>query len=277
MEDWLGGVTALSGLLIFCLYGFFIKISGNSMGIWAGQMVGFRQAIHQKLTSPPCELETWANRGAIDDELGLYVVDIPFDSFYCGMLLDDTSISTSRPGAGPCGDYVMAPWRVGAYFMQRAFYSGYFRGHGLKYQHILLPNGLYGSVWGTSHTYNDVGVANLSGLEDYLFAVLEVDEHGNLPCALADGIFGESAVVMTTKVRVGAETDERRLYKRLASVRQPIELQYGNFFNKFQLFRDKDAFRLFSKAELAYRTGIVGFFFTQLPYLYEWMCCEFLF
>ena len=144
--------------------------------------------------------------------------------------------------------------------MQRAFYSGYFRGHGLKYQHILLPNGLYGSVWGTSHTYNDVGVANLSGLEDYMFAVLNEDENGNLPCALADGIFGESAVVMTTKVRVGADDDERRLYRRLASVRQPVELQYGNFFNKFQLFRDKDVFRHFSKAELAYRTGIVGFF-----------------
>ena len=150
---------------------------------------------------------------------------------------------------------------VSPFALSSAFYSGYFCGHGLKYQHILLPNGLYGSVWGASQGHNDVGVANLSGLEDYLFAVLEVDENGNLPCAQADGIFGESAVVMTTKVRVGAETDERRLYKRLASVRQPIELQYGNFFNKFQLVRDKDAFRIFSKDELYYRTGIVGFFY----------------
>ena len=78
----------------------------------------------------------------------------------------------------------------------------------------MLPNGLYGSVWGTSHTYNDVGVANMSGLEDYLFAVLEVDRNGNLPCGLADGIFTESAVMMTTKVRVGADMDEQRLYKR---------------------------------------------------------------
>ena len=123
--------------------------------------------------------------------------------------------------------------RVGAYYIQRAFYSGYFRGHGLKYQHVLLPNGLFGSVWGTSQTYNDVGVANMSGLEDYLFAVLEEDENGNLPCALADGIFNESAVVMTTKLREGADEDERRLYRRLASVRQPIELQYGNFSTNF--------------------------------------------
>ena len=143
--------------------------------------------------------------------------------------------------------------------MQQAFYSGYFCGHGLKYQHILLPNGLYGSVWGTSYVYNYVGVVNLSGLEDYFFAVLDVDEHGNLPCVLTDGIFGESAVVMTMKVRVGADADKRRLYRRLASVGHPIKLQYGIFFNKFQLFRDKDVFRLFSKTELAYHTGIVGF------------------
>ena len=220
MADWRDG---FEWFIYFLFVKFYHKISGNSLQMWANQMVEFRQAIHTKLTSPPCDLETWANRGAIDDDIGLFVVDIPFD-FFCGMLLDDTSISTSRPGAGPCGDYVLAPRRVGAYFMQRAFYSGYFRGHGLKYQHILLPNGLYGSVWGTSHTYNDVGVANLSGLEDYMFAVLNKDENGNLPCALADGIFGESAVVMTTKVRVGADDDERLLYSRLASVRQPVEL-----------------------------------------------------
>ena len=134
-------------------------------------MEDFRRMLHSKITSPPCDLELWANVGAIDDELGLYLVDVPFDSFLCAMLVDDTSIRTARPGAGPHGDYVGAPRRLGAYFLQRAFYSGYFRGHGLKYQHVMLPNGLYGSVWGTSHTYNDVGVANMSGLEDYLFSV----------------------------------------------------------------------------------------------------------
>ena len=92
-----------------------------------------------------------------------------------------------------------------------------------------------------------MGVANLSGLEDYLFAVLGVDERGNLPCTLADGIFGESAVVMTPKVRVCADTDERRLYRRMASIQQPIELQYGNFFHKFRLLRDIDAFRLLAQ------------------------------
>ena len=64
----------------------------------------------------------------------------------------------------------------------------------------------------------------MSGLEEYLFAVLEFDEHGNLPCTLVDGIFQESAVIMTTKVRQGADEDEKRLFRRLAFIRQPIEL-----------------------------------------------------
>ena len=114
----------------------------------------------------------------------------------------------------------------------------------------------------------------MSGLEDYMFAALEPDSNGNLPCALADGIFTESAVVMTTKVRVGAGQDEKRVYHRLTSIRQPIELQYGNFFNRFRLFRNEEAFCLFSNAELAYRTGIVVFFFAELSHMSEWQCRE---
>lgn len=56
---------------------------------------------------------------------------------------------------------------------------------------------MYTSVFESSHTCNDVGVYNMRGLEDYLFAVL--DENENLPCTLADGIFVQSDVMMTTK------------------------------------------------------------------------------
>ena len=86
------------------------------------------------------------------------------------------------------------------------------------------------------------------------------DENGNLPYGLADGIFGKSAVLMTTTVPPEASEDVIKLYLRLKSIRQPIELQYGNFFNKFQLFKDESVFNLFKKAECAYRTAIVGFF-----------------
>lgn len=67
-------------------------------------MDDFRQIMHRKITSPPCDLELWANVGMIDDELGLYLVNVPFDSFLCRMLIDNTSIRTARPGAGSHGD-----------------------------------------------------------------------------------------------------------------------------------------------------------------------------
>ena len=215
--------------------------------------------MHRKFTPPPCELELWV-QNSLRDNAELFLVDIPFESFLCAMIIDDTSISTCRPGSGPMVNYTSAPRRIGAYHIQRDFYSGYFCGHGLKYQHILLPNGLFGSMWGQSISHNDVGISNLSGMEDFMFAVLEEDEHGLLPCGLADGIFGESAMIMTMNVRDGASEDEKRLYYRLKSIRQPIELIYGHFFNSFCLFKKEEPFHLFNKRELAYRTGIVAFF-----------------
>ena len=123
----------------------------------------------------------------------------------------------------------MAPRRIGAHHIQGDFHSGYFCGHGLKYQTVYLPKGLYGSVWGASHQHNDTDVYNLSGLEDYMAEILELDENGNLPCLLVDGIFSESALVMPTKIHSGASANDKRIYKKLALIRQPIELQYGLF------------------------------------------------
>ena len=97
-------------------------------------------------------------------------------------------------------------------------------------------------------------------MEDFVFPVLEEDEHGLLPCGLADGIFGESAMIMTTNVRDGASEDKKRLYYRLKSIWQPIELIYGHFFNSFCLLKKEEVSHLFNKGELLYRTGIVAFF-----------------
>ena len=157
----------------------------------------------------------------------------------CEMLLDDTIIESLRPGSGLLGDYEMAPCHKGAYYIQRSFYSRYFCGHGLKYQTILLPNGLYVSVWGAYHQNNDPGIYNMSGLEEYILSVLEPDDNGKIPCGLADGIFSGSVVIMTKKVHNGASSNDKRLYKNLSSIRQPVELQYGLFFICFVCFLKK--------------------------------------
>ena len=46
--------------------------------------------------------------------------------------------------------------------------------------------------------------------------------------------------------------------KRCNSLRQSIELMYGNFFRLFNLFKS-GRFRLFRGSEIAYRTCLMGF------------------
>ena len=68
---------------------------------------------------------------------------------------------------------------------------------------------------------------------------------------------------MLIKMDEHASRDEKRLRKRLASIRQHAELQYGHFFNVFFIFRNPEAFKFYNKCELAYRVGMVGFFFCE--------------
>ena len=170
------------------------------MKMWVDCMDEFRSVIYKKVTKSPCEIERWATTGEIDAGIGLHLVDIPFDEFFISFLVDDTNIKCCRPGSGPFGNYESAPRRVGAHLLQKSFYSGYFKEHGIKYQNLLLPNGLYGSVWGASTSYNDMGILNMSGLIDYLYNILTPTSSGGLPCGLGDGIFSQSAVLMSTKI-----------------------------------------------------------------------------
>ncbi len=47
-------------------------------------------------------------------------------------------------------------------------FSGYLKGHGLKYQNVLFLNGMVAGVFGASARHNDVDVLNLSRLQEYL-------------------------------------------------------------------------------------------------------------
>ena len=201
---------------------FYNKISGCSMGQWAGKIGEFRAAIHARMRSSPIQIERRLEGGGTDAD----IIDIDLDSFRLFGFLDDTCVYTQRPGAGPVGGGDHAPRREEAHDEQRAFYSGYMKKHGLKFQHLLLPNGLYGSVWGSSLAHNDTGILNMSGLVDYLQDVLEWIPGTNLyPALYADGIFPRTPVV------VGRDMDEDdrqiRIDRRCNSLRQSIKLMYG--------------------------------------------------
>jgi hypothetical protein len=82
---------------------------------------------------------------------------------------DDTAVRTCRPGSGPFGP------RDGP--------SSYIKGHRLKYQNILFPNGMAAGVFGISMSHNDVGVLNMSNLTCHIMA------GGLLPAVYGDSIF----------------------------------------------------------------------------------------
>ena len=67
--------------------------------------------------------------------------------------------------------------------IQKAFYSGYCKKHGIKFQVVVLPNGMIACVFGGSLCHNDIGMLNMSGLVDYLTEILDyVDpELGTMP------------------------------------------------------------------------------------------------
>ena len=105
--------------------------------------------------------------------------------------------------------------------IQRAFYSGYFAGHGLKVQALSLPNGMIGSVYVSSLRNSDSGLLNLSGLNEYLEdlfrdAGMLLPSAGNqFPAAYADGTFLQLSCIVATR-RTG-DDDAHRIATRMSS------------------------------------------------------------
>ena len=94
----------------------------------------------------------------------------------------------------------------------------------MKFQTLLLPNGMHGSVWGVSQFYNDMGILNISGLINYAYCILSATPSSHLPCGLGYGILVASAALMLIHMDEYASRDEKRSRNRLASIRQPVEL-----------------------------------------------------
>ena len=71
---------------------------------------------------------------------------MPYENFKTFGFIDDRAHRTRRSGSGPDGDYDYLSRKHNAHIIQAAFLSEYLKGQRLKYQTVLLPNGLWGSV-----------------------------------------------------------------------------------------------------------------------------------
>ena len=57
--------------------------------------------------------------------------------------------------------------------LKRTFFRKYFKDHGLKFQMIVLPDGMIGSIFGCLICHNDKEVLNMSRLNRYLLEILQ--------------------------------------------------------------------------------------------------------
>ena len=109
--------------------------------------------------------------------------------------------------------------------------------------------------------HNDNGMLNMSGIGPHLQSLFQPDPRGYIPVLLGDAIYsGHLPIMWSTKTPQDADEFLQRFYRRLRSVRQPIEIQYGNFFNTLQLYQNRANDRIYSSGRKVHRLGIIGFF-----------------
>ena len=154
-------------------------------------------------------------------------------------------------------------------------FSGYFKGHSLKYQTTLFPNGMVAGVFGAAGAHNDVAVLNLSGLVEYLENVLHPDHKMNgglLPAFYAEAILLHIIhMTIITHFNVVGNMQEQaiicKLNFRMSSVRQSIVHMYGALFNLFNLIKTPCQIKLFNDGQTAYCLGVI-WFYSQLLHLF---------
>jgi hypothetical protein len=191
-----------------------------------------------------------------------------FDSFCPFEFLDDFAIPAARPGS----------WtrRVNDFEhdIQRAFYSGYLRRHGLKAQVVYLPIGIVGSIFITELRQNDNGLQNISGLNNYLVDLLSgIFIDGLFPCLYCDGIV---ATLSTIVPRFTNLTPELHLLNmRLVSLRQSIEQVFADHRVRFKNFGALHYLHLFNQGVRVRRHCLVSFLILNYIYCIDGTRCRY--
>lgn len=141
--------------------------------------------------------------------------------------IDNTMNATCRPGGGPARDGQNAPRNDP--LIQRAWYNGWKKMHGMKYQTVDLPNGMNMHVWGPiSIRHNDLTSLRDSHINDLLVDLQHDREYQWV-------IYGDSAYVHVPDSHILARhhndnnTERQTLENRaLSACRECIEWDYGD-------------------------------------------------
>ena len=157
--------------------------------------------------------------------------------------IDNTMNATCRPAGGPARDGANAPRNDPE--IQRAWYNGWKKLHGLKWQTIDLPNGMNFKVDGPfSVRDNDLTTLHNSDVLVKLEALLNVHDLNMYR------IYGDSAYVVVNEGPLSARhqdptTARQRLENlKMSSCRETIEWDYGDIGRYFKLLDYKHVLQL---------------------------------
>lgn len=162
-------------------------------------------------------------------------VEEPAGGFRVFGFIDNTMNASCRPGGGPARDGTDSPRNDR--MLQQAWYNGWKKLHGMKWQTVDLPNGMNFHVWGPfSVRHNDLYSLDHSNINDLIANLM-----GN---GIQFIIYGDSAYCVTFLSHISARydndpnTDRQNLENRsLSSCREVIEWDYGDI-GKYWAFVD---------------------------------------
>lgn len=166
---------------------------------------------------------------------------------------------------------------------QRAFYSAYFSGHGLKVQVVGLPNGMIGLVYLASWRESDSGVLNMSGLDQYLQGLFQEYGISNLngnntdgPAIYGDGIFPQLATIVDNRNSDNNDGVSSRINTIMASAREVIEHMFGTHYTIFELFNQPKQFKLMVNGEEATKLILNSFLLLNCYNCFNETNCNFM-
>lgn len=115
----------------------------ESLGLWIDDVPYFAQKMGEAAAQDRYQRDR--NGNVIRWLPGLDIDPADFGPFG---ILDCNETRVCTPGSGPEGDWEDAPRKQGWYEIQRAFFGGHHKQHGLKTLTIILPNGIEAGFFG---------------------------------------------------------------------------------------------------------------------------------
>lgn len=173
----------------------------NNREYWLDHLEASAEAIRQKLMNLPNQDNRLFFPPASDDNNG----------FRIALFIDNTMLAINRPGGGPseAGEQARHP----SSRVQRAWWTGWKKLHGLKWQTVTLANGMDFEVFGPrSVRRNDSFTLEKSNIEEKLHVL-------QLSRSRIFDMFGDSAYFPTPYLSVSNS-------KGMSAVRQTIEWSY---------------------------------------------------